>query len=238
MSILVWWGDRNGRVRTRPVTGPRPETDAMTVATRASSSSRGGRSPGAVLASSVLPEPGGPIMTMEWLPARASSRACLASSWPLISARSGPGSVPTPPTSPTSSGPLSAATLLASSTRGGLLRVLPRRLSRSNVAASASVAAADTSIESASLASARPSSGTTTRLTLRRERATTIGSRPGTGRSSPPSESSPRTAQGPFALTCSDPTRIPRAIARSSDAPLFRRSAGARLTVIRRGGYS
>ena len=36
--------------------------------------------------------------------------------------------------------------------------------------------------------------------------------------------------------TCSDPRRIPIAIARSSDAPALRRSAGARLTVIRRGG--
>ena len=39
-------------------------------------------------------------------------------------------------------------------------------------------------------------------------------------------------------LTCSDPTRIPRAIARSREAPLFRISAGARFTVIRFGGYS
>ena len=66
----------------------------MTVATPASSSSRGGSSPGTVLASSVLPEPGGPTMTMQWPPASASSRARLASSWPRTSARSGPGSAP------------------------------------------------------------------------------------------------------------------------------------------------
>ena len=59
---------------------------------------------------------------------------------------------------------------------------------------------------------------------------------PGTGRSSPPSESSPMNAHRPVARTCSEPSRIPTAIARSSDAPALRRSAGARFTVIRRGG--
>jgi len=59
-------------------------------------------------------------------------------------------------------------------------------------------------------------------------RAATIGSSPGTGRSSPPSDSSPRTAHRPAAVTCSEPTIIPSAIARSSDAPPLRRSAGAR----------
>ena len=38
------------------------------------------------------------------------------------------------------------------------------------------------------------------------------------------------------ARTCSEPSRMPIAIARSSEAPALRSSAGARLTVIRRGG--
>ena len=78
--------------------------------------------------------------------------------------------------------------------------------------------------------------GTTTRRAPRRTSAATIGRMPGTGRSSPPSESSPMNAQRPVARTCSEPSRIPTAIARSSDAPALRRSAGARFTVIRRGG--
>ena len=62
---------------------------------------------------------------------------------------------------------------------------------------------------------------------------------PGTGRTSPPSDSSPISASRPApARTCSEPSRIPTAIARSSDAPALRRSAGARLTVIRRGGWT
>ncbi len=87
-------------------------------------------------------------------------------------------------------------------------------------------------------ASATPAAGTITLRTRRRARAATIGSSPGTGRSSPPSDSSPRTAHRPAAVTCSEPTMIPSAIARSSEAPPLRRSAGAKFTVIRRGGYS
>ena len=82
----------------------------------------------------------------------------------------------------------------------------------------------------------RASAGTTTRRAPRRASAATIGRMPGTGRTSPPSDSSPMNAQRPAARTCSEPRRIPTAIARSSDAPALRRSAGARFTVIRRGG--
>lgn len=38
---------------------------------------------GMVLASRVLPEPGGPLMRMLWKPAAAISRARLACSWPM-----------------------------------------------------------------------------------------------------------------------------------------------------------
>ena len=74
----------------------------------------------------------------------------------------------------------------------------------------------------------------------RRASAATIGRTPGTGRTSPPSDSSPmqRRRRPPPGRTCSDPSRIPTAIARSSEAPALRRSAGARLTVIRRGGWT
>ena len=101
----------------------------------------------------------------------------------------------------------------------------------------AAMAAPTTSMPSTSAASSSPSAGTTTRRSPRRASAATIGRIPGTDRISPPSDSSPTSAARPGAArTCSDPSRIPSAIARSSDAPALRCSAGARLTVIRRGG--
>ena len=68
--------------------------------------------------------------------------------------------------------------------------------------------------------------------------------RPSAGRPAPTGPRRRATARrsarsGPVpARTCSDPSRIPTAIARSSEAPALRRSAGARLTVIRRGGWT
>ena len=72
--------------------------------------------------------------------------------------------------------------------------------------------------------------------TPRSASAATIGNMPGTARRSPPSDSSPMNAHRPLARTWSEPSRMPMAMARSSEAPALRRSAGARLTVIRRGG--
>ena len=103
--------------------------------------------------------------------------------------------------------------------------------------ASARVAAGWQSIPATSRASAAPSAGTIARRTPRLASATSIGSSPGTYRTSPPSDSSPtRPHRTRAACTCSDPRRIPMAIPRSSDEPALRRSAGARLTVMRRGG--
>ena len=79
----------------------------------------------------------------------------------------------------------------------------------------------------ASRASATPSAGTTTRLTRRRARAATIGSSPGTGRSSPPSDSSPRTAQRPAARHLLRPDQDPE-----RDRQVQRRAA---LAQVRRG---
>ena len=64
-----------------------------------------------------------------------------------------------------------------------------------------------------------------------------MGSTPATGCSEPPSDSSPSSAtEPPLGLTWSDATRMPMAMARSYAAPCLRRSAGARLTVIRLAG--
>ena len=82
------------------------------------------------------------------------------------------------------------------------------------------------------------SSGTTTLVTPRAPSARHMGRIPGTRRTSPPRPSSPTRASRPGpARSCSEPSRIPTAIARSSEAPALRSSAGARLTVIRRGGW-
>ena len=95
-----------------PSTGPVPATDATTVASSASASSSGGRRPGIVRASSVLPEPGGPMSSRSWPPARATSSARRASSWPRTSARSG-----APPSAPA----LLAPPARASTTSSGQL---------------------------------------------------------------------------------------------------------------------
>ena len=50
-------------------------TEATTVADSAATSSRSGSRPGIVRASSVLPDPGGPIRSIAWPPASAISRA-------------------------------------------------------------------------------------------------------------------------------------------------------------------
>jgi hypothetical protein len=235
---IVWWGARNGRFLTSPRTGPAPATEAMIVAMRASSSPRGGSRLGTVRARSVLPDPGGPIITRQWPPASAISIPRRASNWPLTSSRSGPPPLPALDAAAVPGSLCSSARFSANSTRGGRCLAPPRRLSLSNMAASASVAAPTTSTPPARRASTSPSAGTMMRLTRRPAKATTMGRSPGTGLNSPPSDSSPRTAQRPSALTCSEPTRIPRAMARSKEAPLLRSSAGARFTVMRRGGYS
>ncbi len=62
-SEMVWWGERKGRVPTRPlVESSTPATLWILVVSRASSKVSGGRMVGMRLASMVLPEPGGPII--------------------------------------------------------------------------------------------------------------------------------------------------------------------------------
>ena len=113
----------------------------MTVATRASSSSRGGRSPERFARAGSFRSPAGrsspcsapcpePVRERALLPAGPSPRRDRDRNLLAI------------PPSRLSYDPHSATTLVASSTRGGWLRALPRRLSRSKVAASVSVAAA------------------------------------------------------------------------------------------------
>jgi hypothetical protein len=55
----------------------------------ASSKVSGGSTPASRLASMVLPEPGGPIMSTLWTPAAATSSARFAIVWPRTSPKSG-----------------------------------------------------------------------------------------------------------------------------------------------------
>ena len=219
------------------------------LATRASASVSGGSSPGIVRASIVLPEPGGPVSSNPWPPARAISSARRPTAWPRTSARSG-ASGPGPdrlgrrslawPCSPAPPAdrhwsvhrrPARSARVASAGSACGAIR--PAAGARRPGPDSTPVAA---STSGARLASPAASDGTTIRRDPRSASATTIGNVPGTARRSPPSDSSPMNAHRPVARTWSEPSRMPMAMARSSEAPALRRSAGARLTVIRRGG--
>src|SRR4051794_25944314 len=228
----VWWGARNGGRRRSSVIPSSPIADATIVTDKAAASSSGGSSPGIVRARSVLPTPGGPLRRRPWPPASATSSARRASTCPRTSDRSGTATS-------------TAVTVLTRSaveppemlTCG--IGTGTRRGRRTRIAAAASDKAVTpvTRSPSTSRTSATAASATTIRPTPWAARAAAIGRIPGTVRTSPVSDSSPTnpTVAEP-GRTCSEPSRIPIAIARSIEAPDFRRSAGARLIVIRRGG--
>ena len=78
-SLMVWCGERYGRVPTSPRESSRtPATLWIRVVSMASSSDIGGKMVGMRLASMVLPAPGGPISKMLWPPAQATSSARFA----------------------------------------------------------------------------------------------------------------------------------------------------------------
>ena len=79
----VWWGERKGRSVRSPVGGTVPATEWMRVVSSASSKRMSGRIVGMQRAISVLPEPGGPIISTLWPPAAAISSARLALLWPF-----------------------------------------------------------------------------------------------------------------------------------------------------------
>src|SRR5579884_3744917 len=67
MSLMVWWGARNGRVETKEFSvSSRPAMLWIFVVSMASSSDSGGMMVGIRLASIDLPEPGGPIINTLW----------------------------------------------------------------------------------------------------------------------------------------------------------------------------
>ena len=215
-------------------------TESTIVAASASSSSSGGSRPGIVRASSVLPEPGGPISSRPWPPASAISSARRASSCPRTSARSGHGSARRVGGLDRRSPHGLVASRRARPASGAWSRLAsPASSGRTASTASPSVARRRSS---RSPAPARPPRSPprvrppAARRAGRAPRASAAA--PAPRRTSPPSDSSPSSAHRPAARTWSEPSRIASAIARSSDEPVLRRSAGARLTVIRRGGWT
>ena len=193
-------------------------------------------------ARSVLPDPGGPIMSRPCPPASAISSARRPRACPRTSARSGTSRGRLAPCHP-----LAGASTGAGAGRSGCPRELNpgRRLEPARRSARRCEGGRRRRPGRPPAGSRRGRPGpASARLPRARRRGPPLAWRaprpsagsPARGRSSPPSESSPMNAQWPVARTCSEPSRIPTAIARSSDAPALRRSAGARLTVIRRGG--
>ena len=89
-SETVWCGARKGRSVSRPAPGGKHSGDAVDLRglERFGKVSRG-RMPASRLASIVLPEPGGPIISTLCVPAAATSSARLAVVWPRTSRKSG-----------------------------------------------------------------------------------------------------------------------------------------------------
>ena len=180
--------------------GPSPATDATIVAASAAASSSGGRSPGSSGRAASCPSPGGPTSSSPWPPASAISSARRASSCPRTSARSG--------TSPGIGGLAAgrgATGLVArrppSSTRGGPAGSRVRRRDRTASTASRERRHADDLDARRRAAPRRRPSGRDHDPPRRPRRASaaTIGRTPGTGRTSPPSDSSPMSAIRPGA---------------------------------------
>ena len=103
-----------------------------------------------------------------------------------------------------------------------------------------SVPAPRTSAPGTADPSAAAAAGTMTSDAPASRAAETSATMPGTDRRVPSRASSPisATRSRPCASSCPDATRIPTAMARSWPVPSLGRSAGARLTVIRRAGTS
>ena len=220
---IVWWGARNGRALSKPAPAFRaPATEWMAEHSRASSNVSGGRIPPSLLASMVLPAPGGPDSSRLCPPAAATSSARRGSDCPRTSARSPSDSV---------AGAVDLGAADRRSARSGWLR-----------ASSASVSdrTTQTSKPSTTQASAALWGGSRRRRSPRRLAAIAIGRTPRIPLIPPSSDSSPSTTVSSMSRRVSVPdvASNPSAMGRSKDDPALRTSAGARLTVILCGGNS
>ena len=185
---------------------------------------------GIARASSVLPLPGGPVISILWPPAAATSSARLACSCPRTSARSTYRPA-------RASVPLSAATpfIPDASSDTGAIRLLSCRCRISCPSASTG----NTSTPCTSAASPASHAGANTDLMPSSRATATIGSTPFVWRNLPSSESSPSiTVDSGAAGSCPDAISSATAIGRSYAGPALGRSAGAIFTVMRRIGNS
>ena len=178
--------------------------------------------PASLLASIVLPAPGGPVSSRLCPPAAATSSARRGSSWPRTSDKS----------------PSAAGGGGGGEARTSGRRACSGRFSASS--ASGSDRAVQTSRPSTTHASAAFCGGRSRRVSPRRRAATAIGRTPRMPLMAPSSESSPRTTVSSIAWRVRQPevASRPSAIGRSNDEPALRTSAGARLTVMRWWGNS
>ena len=169
------------------------------------------------------PPPGGPIINTLWAPAAAISTPRLACAWPRTSAKSRPSPL-------TGDAPAARSTV----TRG--ISRSPLRYST----ASWRVAMGTASTPATTLASAAFAAGTSRGAKPSRRACRATGRTPRTGRTLASSDSSPITSARSRRPGFTSPVaeRMPIAIGRSKAAPSLRRSAGARLTVIRSIGNS
>src|SRR3989442_1681288 len=153
-----------------------------------------------------------------WAPAAAISSARLALACPRTSVKS------------------RSAVAAASAGGAGVTATWTAPFRKST--ASRKVGAASTLRSSTASASLWFASGTTSVPMRRRRQVSPTASTPRTPWIWPFSASSPTTANEPMRPSTTTPVaaRIPSAIGRSNDAPSLRRSAGARLTVIRSDG--
>ncbi len=178
----------------------------------------GGRIEGKWRANNVFPEPGGPTSSTLWPPAAAISKARLACSCPAMSLKS---------------------QLLTVADRGCAGGVTVELSPSSARCSNERLPAATRESPCTNIASRMLASGTTnSNLAFFAKRA--IGNAPGMGRIAPSSDSSPAKTRPTIAdaFSCPEATKSPTAMGKSKPDPSLRKSAGAKLTVIRRIGIS
>ncbi len=189
----------------------------------------GGSRPAKRCASIDLPEPGGPTINMLWPPAAAISSARRAAAWPFTSARSAQaGSTDTRVGTRRAQPPSSGGS--AWSLPSGRKRATTSSKWRARYTSAWGTSAASSALPGGSTSRAGASWGPASRC-----RARLMASAPRTGRSSPPSESSPANSQPASRELSIWPlaARMPSAMGRSNRPESLGRSAGARFTVMR-----
>ena len=182
-----------------------------------------GRIPGSLLASMLLPEPGGPIINTLWFPAAAISRARLTVSCPFTSEKS------TEPGFPIRF--LGSVGGVSSNGGGSTLPSITSAASRRSRTGTILT-------PSTAFASNAFTEGTMSPLVLRSRANREIANAPRTGRTSPSKASSPITIHSAkrSLQICPEQANNPNAIGRSKHGPAFLRSAGARLAVMKPSG--